>query len=57
MALRYGVQSALKLEHFIDNLLQNFGTIYEKLDSGQGFKSVVDLLQEMSPLSKSGSVS
>ena len=57
MGLRYGIESALKLEHFVSNLLTSFATIYEKLDSGRGFRTVEDLLQEMSPVSKSGDVS
>ena len=48
MGLRYGIESALKLEHFISNLLTSFATIYEKLDSGRGFRTVEELLQEMS---------
>lgn len=57
MGLRYGIESALKLEHFVSNLLTSFATIYEKLDSGRGFRTVEDLLQEMSPVSRSGDVS
>ena len=57
MGLRYGIESALKLDHFISNLLTSFATIYEKLDSGRGFRTVEELLQEMSPVSKSGEIS
>ena len=57
MGLRYGIESALKLDHFISNLLTSFATIYEKLDSGRGFRTVEELLHEMSPVSKSGDVS
>ena len=57
MGLRYGIESALKLEHFISNLLTSFATIYEKLDSGRGFRTVEELLKEMSPVSKTGEIS
>ena len=57
MGLRYGIESALKLEHFIGNLLESFGTIYDKLDGGQGFRTVEEILKEMSPVSRSGDVS
>ena len=48
MVLRYGIKSALKLEHFIGNLLE-LGTFYDKMDGGQSFRSVVELLKGMSP--------
>ena len=57
MGLRYGIESALKLDHFVSNLLTNFATIYEKLDSGRGFRTVEELLRAMSPVSKSGDLS
>ena len=34
IGLRYGIESALKLEYFVDNLLKSFTGIYQKIESG-----------------------
>ena len=57
MVWRYGLGSLLKLDYFIDNLLNHFGQIYPKLDAGQGFRSVRDLLVAMSPVGRDGAAS
>ena len=58
MGLRYGVESALKLEYFVDNLLKSFSTIYDKLDDPNTFyKTVEDFLIAMSPVSAAGDIS
>ena len=54
MVLRYGLFSLLKLDYFVANLLENFESVYPKLNQGKGFESVSDLLDEMSPVSKNG---
>ena len=41
----------------LSNLLESFATIYDQLDGGESFRSVVDVLQAMSPVSRSGEVS
>ena len=41
IGLRYGIESALKLEYFIDNLLKSFTGIYKKLESGSKVYSTV----------------
>ena len=41
IGLRYGIESALKLEYFVDNLLKSFTGIYEKLESGSKVYSTV----------------
>ena len=55
--LRYGLWSLSRLEYLIANLLNNFALIYPALDQGQGFETVADILEEMSPVSKSGELS
>ena len=58
MGIRYGVESALKLEYFVDNLLKSFSTIYDKLDDPNTYyKTVEDFLIAMSPVSAAGEVS
>jgi len=52
--LRYGLFSLMKLDYFVGNLLDNFGSIYGKLDAGHGYESVASLLDAMSPVSKFG---
>ena len=55
MGLRYGVESALKLEYFVDNLLKSFTGVYEKLDNPETYyKTVKDFLLALSPVSKEG---
>ena len=55
MGLRYGVESALKLEYFVDNLLKSFSSIYDELDKPDThFKTVEEMLQLMSPVSRKG---
>jgi len=51
---RYGPFSLLKLQYFVKNLLSNFGNIYSKLNGGKGYATVIDLLNDMSPVSKKG---
>jgi len=52
--LRYGLFSLLKLDYFVANLLENFNSVYPKLEQGNGFDSVSNLLDAMSPVSKNG---
>jgi len=52
--LRYGLFSLMKLDYFVGNLLDNFGSIYGKLNAGHGYESVASLLDAMSPVSKFG---
>eukprot|EP00088_Acartia_fossae_P008515 TRINITY_DN14071_c0_g1_i3.p1 TRINITY_DN14071_c0_g1~~TRINITY_DN14071_c0_g1_i3.p1 ORF type:complete len:499 (-),score=69.80 TRINITY_DN14071_c0_g1_i3:229-1698(-) len=52
--IRYGLFSLLKLDYFVGNLLENFATIYPKLEAGESFESVAALLDGMSPISKHG---
>ena len=55
IGLRYGVESALKLEYFVDNLLKSFSSIYDELDKPDThFKTVEEMLQLMSPVSRKG---
>ena len=55
MGLRYGVESAFKLEYFVDNLLKSFSSIYDELDKPDThFKTVEEMLQLMSPVSRKG---
>ena len=54
MVLRYGMWTLMKLEKFVENLLNSFSTIYDKLDNGLGYETVEKLLDEMGPMSKSG---
>ena len=55
MGLRYGVESALKLEYFVDNLLKSFTEVYEKLDNPETYyKTVKEFLLALSPVSKEG---
>jgi len=54
MIARYGLWSLLKLENFVENLLDCFSNIYPKLDEGYAAETVSDLLDEMSPVSKTG---
>jgi len=58
MGIRYGLESALKLEYFVDNMLKSFTGIYSKLDnSDKYYKTVEEILKDMSPVSKTGEVS
>ena len=43
IALRYGLESALKLEYFVDNLLKSFTGIYTKLESGSQVYNTVSV--------------
>jgi len=52
--MRYGLFSLLKLDYFVGNLLENFDSVYPKLEAGQGFDTVADLLDAMSPVSRNG---
>lgn len=54
MMWRYGIWSLLKLDKFVENLLNNFKDIYPKLDSGATYDTVEDVLMAMSPVSKNG---
>ena len=45
IGLRYGIESALKLEYFVDNLLKSFTGIYEKIESGSKVYNTVRLLR------------
>ena len=55
MGLRYGVESAFKLEYFVDNLLKSFSSIYDELNKPDThFKTVEEMLQLMSPVSRKG---
>ena len=55
--LRYGLWSLARMEYFVGNLLSNFAEIYPKLNAGDAFSSVTDLLDGMSPVSRNGEVS
>ena len=44
----------MKLEYFIDNMLKSFSVIYDKLDAGEFYNNVTELLLTMSPVSKTG---
>ena len=57
MGIRYGLESALKLDFFIDNMLKSFTGIYSKLNSEKFYMTVEDILKDMSPVSKTGEVS
>ena len=58
MGIRYGLESALKLEYFVDNMLKSFTGIYSKLDnSDKYYKTVEEILKDISPVSKTGEVS
>jgi len=57
MGIRYGLESAFKLEYFIDNMLKSFTGIYSKLNSEKFYMTVEDILKDMSPVSKTGEVS
>lgn len=53
IGLRYGLESALKLEYFVDNLLKSFTGIYEKLESGSKvYTTVTEMLRDMGPLTR-----
>merc|ERR1719189_1343811 len=53
IALRYGLESALKLEYFVDNLLKSFTGIYTKLESGsQVYNTVKEMLRDMGPVTR-----
>jgi len=54
MVFRYGIWSLLKLDNFVSNLLNNFGNIYSKLDDGEAYSTVSELLDGMSPVSRKG---
>lgn len=55
MIWRYGLWSLLKLDRFVTHVLDTFkDQIYPKLDGGQGFTSVSEFLEEVSPISKYG---
>ena len=55
MGLRYGVESAMKLEYFVDNLLKSFSNIYDELDKPDTyFETVEEMLKAMSPVSRTG---
>jgi len=55
MIWRYGLWSLMKLDRFVTHVLDTFkDQIYPKLDRGQGFSSVSEFLEEVSPVSKYG---
>jgi len=54
MVLRYGLWSLTKMENYVNTIVENFGTIYAKLDQGDAFVNTGELLDGMSPVSKKG---
>lgn len=57
MIWRYGLFSLIKLGYFVGNLLSNFASIYPRLEAGEGFQTVEEILVAMSPVSRKGSSS
>ena len=64
---RYGLFSLMKLSRFVSNLLENFARIYPRLavmarvslpscrlEAGEGFPTVGEVLEAMSPHSSKG---
>jgi len=47
MIWRYGLFSLLKLNRFVTNLLTSFASIYPRLDAGESFPGVTQLLEGM----------
>ena len=43
---RYGLFSLLKLNRFVSNLLTSFASIYPKLEAGEAFSGLNQLLEE-----------
>lgn len=58
IGLRYGIESALKLEYFVDNLLESFTGIYQKIESGSKvYNTVTEMLRDMGPVTRDNEAS